>query len=153
MIESCTKKRMVCAVTCLGGLTLFVLIIESHLTSSSSVNHSNPVTRNSTNDCWLKEDYEIVESCHPCSAFEIRSKMIPACLPTHYKEVLKCINSGSNVIRSCDKVTWLEERNFWIFEGLAFATGFVSTSVVYVRQKILDHRMLRRIQRQLASGV
>jgi len=50
-------------------------------------------------------------------------------------------------------VTWLEERNFWIFEGSMFMLGVISTTVVFARQKILDHRMLRRIQRQLASSV
>ena len=56
-------------------------------------------------------------------------------------------------IFSCDKVTWLEERNFWLFEGSVFIVGVISTTVVFTRQKVLDHRMLRRIQRQLASGV
>ena len=56
-------------------------------------------------------------------------------------------------IFSCDKVTWLEERNFWLFEGSVFIVGVISTAVVFTRQKVLDHRMLRRIQRQLASGV
>lgn len=56
-------------------------------------------------------------------------------------------------IFSCDKVTWLEERNFWLFEGSVFIVGVISTTIVFTRQKVLDHRMLRRIQRQLASGV
>ncbi|KAJ4434956.1 hypothetical protein ANN_23528, partial [Periplaneta americana] len=87
------------------------------------------------------------------SEFEITSKSNGVCVPTKFKETLRCKSSGKVVSRSCDKVTWLEERNFWIFEGSMFLLGIISTTVVFARQKILDHRMLRRIQRQLASGV
>ncbi|XP_069672277.1 protein JTB isoform X1 [Periplaneta americana] len=155
MIESCTKKRMILAITFLGGLTLLVLIVESHWTSGSSRNHVGVAEKNATNEnnCWLHEDFEIVEPCHLCTEFEITSKSNGVCVPTKFKETLRCKSSGKVVSRSCDKVTWLEERNFWIFEGSMFLLGIISTTVVFARQKILDHRMLRRIQRQLASGV
>ncbi|KAK7789976.1 hypothetical protein R5R35_006808 [Gryllus longicercus] len=152
MIESCTQKRMLLAITILGGLTLLVLVLESHLTAGNSRNHATAV-KNVTSDCILREEFSVVEPCHPCTDFEITSRSIGACLPSHFKEVLKCSKTGTTVVRSCDKVTWLEERNFWLFEGLMFALGLVSSTIVYARQKILDHRMLRRIQRQLASGV
>lgn len=54
---------------------------------------------------------------------------------------------------SCDKVKWLEEKKFWQFEGMMLLVAFFSTAVVHLRQKILDHRMLRRIQRQIANSV
>lgn len=152
MIESCSQKRMLLAITSLGGLTLLVLVLESHLTSGNSRTHVTPI-KNLTSDCILKEDYSVIEPCHPCTDFEITSKSISACLLTHFKEILKCHKTGTVVVRSCDKVTWLEERNFWMFEGFMLLIGLVSITLVYTRQKILDHRMLRRIQRQLASGV
>ncbi|XP_046404123.1 protein JTB [Ischnura elegans] len=153
MIESCSKRRMLLAVTFLGGLTLLVLVVESHWTNGTKKAYPETHTRNtSLSSCWLKEDYEIVEPCHLCNAFEINSLSVPACLQTHYKEVINCNVSGK-VQRSCDRVAWIEERNFWIFEGLMLVFGSVSITAVFTRQKILDHRVLRRLQRQLASGV
>lgn len=155
MIESCTKRRMILAITFLGGLTLLVLVVESNWTSGNGRNYVAAVDKNSSNEnnCWLHEEFEIVEVCHPCTDFEITSKSVGVCVPTHFKETISCKLSGKVVSRRCDRVTWLEERSFWMFEGLVFIVGVISTTAVFTRQKILDHRMLRRIQRQLASGV
>ena len=54
---------------------------------------------------------------------------------------------------SCDRVDWVEERRFWTFEGLLTLTGLISGLCVFVRQKQLDHRVYQRIQKQIASGV
>lgn len=54
---------------------------------------------------------------------------------------------------SCDKVIWLEERNFWLFETCMLASSIIFSVYAYGRQKILDHRMLRRVQKQLANSV
>ena len=54
---------------------------------------------------------------------------------------------------SCDRVVWLEERNFWLFEACMLASSIVFSLYAYGRQKILDHRMLRRVQKQLANSV
>jgi hypothetical protein len=50
-------------------LTLLVLIVESHWTSGNGRNHVAVVDKNSSNEnnCWLHEEFEIVESCHPCT--------------------------------------------------------------------------------------
>ncbi|XP_066990906.1 protein JTB isoform X2 [Anabrus simplex] len=134
-------------------LTLLVLVVESHFTSGTSRNHHGSVSKNSSSECWTREEYDIIEPCHPCTDFEITSQSNGVCLKTHFKEVLKCQKSGVTVTRSCEKVQWLEERNFWIFESLMFVIGVISTAAVFARQKVLDHRMLRRVQKQLASGV
>ena len=60
-----------------------------------------------------------------------------------YKEKVKC-QSGKEAYRACDKVGRIEDRKFWI--------GAVSASVVFLRQKQLDHKMYQRLQRQIASG-
>ncbi|PNF34632.1 hypothetical protein B7P43_G05866 [Cryptotermes secundus] len=155
MMESCTKRRMILAMTFLGGLTLLVLFVESNWTPGNGRNHVAVVDRNSSNEnnCWLYEESETVEACHPCTEFEIRSKSVGVCVPTYFKETLSCKLSGKVVSRRCDEVTWLDEHNFWLFEGLMFIVGVISTTFVFTRQTILDQRMLRRIQRQLASGV
>lgn len=154
MIESCTVQRMILGIIFLGGLTILVLVIESNWTSNNSNSRSiaRNIEHNSSDACWLNEDYEVVEECHPCTDFEIASKSNKVCAETHYKEAVNCQKSGK-VYRSCDKVKWLEEKKFWQFEGTVFLIACLSTAVVHLRQKILDHRMLRRIQRQIANSV
>ncbi|CAB3385145.1 Hypothetical predicted protein [Cloeon dipterum] len=145
---------MVFAIICLGGLTLLVLIFESHWTSENGHHHSRQSHKNASrgNGCWLTEDFEVVKDCAPCTDFELASKSEPACIASGFKEILHCSISGK-VLRGCDRVTWIDERNFWTFEALMFLAGIFSYSVVYVRQKMLDQEMLQRIQKQLARGV
>lgn len=154
MIESCSTQRMLIGVIFLGGLTLLVLIVESHWTSGNTRAVQHPLVNNGSGVelCWLNEDYEVVEECYPCTAFEIASNINKVCGPTHFKEAVNCKKSGK-VYRSCEKVTWLEEKRFWQFEGLMIVIGCISTVSVYLRQRVLDYRTLRRIQRQIANSV
>lgn len=85
-------------------------------------------------------------------AFEIRSKNIGVCVHTHYKEVLKCAN-GETVTRSCDRAAYYDEQMFWRFEEFMFFSSIVSTICVIMRRKVLNKRMIQRIQRQLANCV
>lgn len=84
--------------------------------------------------------------------FEIASRSIGVCIHTHFKEVLKC-ESGETVTRSCDRVAWLDERNFWSFETFMFFGALTSTIFVQIRRRTLDRKALQRVQRQLASSV
>ena len=65
---------------------------------------------------------------------------------------MKC-NSGKEAYRACDKVIRIEEQKFWIFEFVWALSGALSASVVFLRQKQLDHKMYQKIQRQIAAGV
>jgi hypothetical protein len=50
-------------------LTLLVLVVESHWTSGNGRNHAAVLDKNSSNEnnCWLHEEFEIIEACHLCS--------------------------------------------------------------------------------------
>lgn len=87
-----------------------------------------------------------------CSAFEIASQSIGVCIHTHYKEVLKCA-SGEMVTRSCDRAAFIEERAFWRFEAFMFLAATFSTFCVVARKRVLNKRMMQRVQRQLANSV
>ena len=50
-------------------------------------------------------------------------------------------------------MTRIEERKFWIFEFVCALSGALSASIVFLRQKQLDHKMYQKIQRQIAAGV
>jgi hypothetical protein len=152
MIESCAKKRMLLGITFLGILTVLVLIIESHWRESRNPGRKRnfPIEQNST--CWEKEEYKVVKDCEPCSAFEIASQSIGVCIHTHFKEVLRCA-SGETVTRSCDRTAYIDERAFWRFEGFMFLSAAISTLCVIARKKVLNKRMLQRVQRQLANSV
>lgn len=147
MIESCSAKRMLISIVFLGGLTLLVLIIESHWTDNNT-HLVATISTNQTSNCWLKESFRIIEQCHPCTDFEITSQSNPACKETRYKEAVECETSGK-VYRSCAKVSWIEETKFWKFESCMFGLAVVSTAVAYFRQAVLNRRVMLRIQKQL----
>ncbi|PRD28216.1 UNVERIFIED_CONTAM: hypothetical protein NCL1_33102 [Trichonephila clavipes] len=66
--------------------------------------------------------------------------------------MVSCKVSGE-VYRSCDKVLWLEERNFFIFESCMTCFSIIGAMIVSFRQKQLDQRMMMRIQQQISAGV
>lgn len=73
---------------------MIVLIVESRWTGQNN-NHSNSVDNSSKPEhCWQTETFEILEVCHPCNEFEINSKSVEACIPTKFKETIRCSLSG-----------------------------------------------------------
>lgn len=158
MIECCSPKRMLSAILSLGVLTLIVLVYESNWAYESSNNNhfgNYSVQKNASafNVCKPDEELIIVNSCHPCSDFEIASKSNQACLPTNFKELIKCQKSGNKFYQSCDIVEWLEEKKFWQFQLFVFIVAFISAPCVFLRQKTLDLRHLKNLQRRLARSV
>lgn len=155
MIESCSKKRMVIAIACLVGLSVLVLIIENELAPNDTRPHTHTTAHpNMTQKdlCWMREKVDVLEECQPCSDLEIKSSSPPICGHASYRQKVKCKLSGV-VFKKCDRVVWLEERYFWTFEAIAGTIGLVAGLATVARQKILDHRILQRIQRQVAAGV
>lgn len=153
MIESCQKRRMLIGISFLGALTVLVLIVESHWTDGTGTRRKKifpAIENNST--CWKRETYTVIQDCHPCTDFEIASQSIGVCIHTNFKEILRCA-SGETVTRSCDKVAWLEERSFWTFQGSTFIIAVISTTFVIARKRVLNRRMLVRMQKQLANSV
>lgn len=57
------------------------------------------------------------------------------------------------MIRSCDKVAWLDERNFWTFGATLLLVGGISTWLSLYRQRVLDRKTMLKIQRQLGQTV
>lgn len=135
-----------------------MLIFESQWAFETSAynhlgNHSSLKLNSSSDYCWLKEEHSVVEACHPCSDFEIASGSNKACVRTHFKETVRCHKSGKKEYRGCDRVEWLEEKRFWQFEGFVLVLAITSTACVFLRQRVLDHRHLKSLQRRLASSV
>lgn len=84
--------------------------------------------------------------------FDLASNSVGVCVHTRYKEVLRC--SGSEIVtRSCDRAAYVEEKLFWRFETFMFLASVASTYCVWFRKKVLNKRMLQRVQRQLANSV
>ncbi|XP_049874355.1 protein JTB [Pectinophora gossypiella] len=153
MFETCSKRCMLFGTVSLGVLTIVVLILESQLADSLSGsqrrNKTFPTENNST--CWMHQPYEIINECHPCSDFEIRSKSIGVCIHTSFKEILKCKN-GETVTRSCDRVAYLEERAYWKFTIWSFVIGVTSALAVMLRMRTLDHKARMRARQVLSNG-
>lgn len=57
------------------------------------------------------------------------------------------------VTRSCDRAAYLDEKAYWKFEGFMFVSSIISTLCVIARKRVLNKRMLQRVQRQLANSV
>jgi hypothetical protein len=122
-----------------------VLFIESEWDLISQKPKTFLVENNST--CYLREEFETLSHCSPCTGFEIKlakSQKEGVCYHTHNKEVLRC-KSGEIVIKSCDKIAWLEERNFYVFIVFAFIICAFSSTIVYTRQKFLDRNFFRSV--------
>ena len=86
---------------------------------------------------------------------EVKEMFMTICFNTNFpgnKEKVRC-DSGLEAFRACGKVTRIEERKFWIFEFVCALSGALSASIVFLRQKQLDHKMYQKIQRQIAAGV
>jgi len=149
---------MVLAIAALAGLSVVVIILEStHLRShQDDIHESHPLLKESLkpeDKCWKKEGFQVVEECEVCSQEEKINKNPIVCLVKNgYKEKVKC-DSGKEAYRFCEKVARIEEQKFWVFEFVVALIGAISASVVFLRQKQLDHKMYQKIQRQIAAGV
>jgi len=157
MIEFCSKKRMVLAIAALAGLSVLIIILESsHLRShQDDIHESHPLLKEKlkpADKCWTTENFETVEACETCTKEEIFGHNPLVCVARGNKEKVRC-DSGKVAYRACDKVIRVEEQKFWIFEFVCAVSGALSASVVFLRQKQLDHKMYQKIQRQIAAGV
>jgi len=161
MIEFCSKKRMVFAIAVLAGLSFLIIILESsqlrsHQEEIQDIHETHPVLKEKLrpeDKCWTKEKYRVIEECDVCTQDEVTNhKPVVCAVAKNYKEKVKC-DSGTEAYRSCDKINRLEERKFWIFELVCALTGGISASILFLRQKQLDHKMYQRLQRQIAAGV
>jgi len=158
MLQLCnSKKRMVAAIALLAGLSFLVIILESSQLRNhqEDIHESHPLLKKeltAAEKCWTTETYNVVTECDLCSKEEINSHMPVVCVARGNKEKVKCA-SGKIAYRACDKVIWVEERKFWIFETVMCLLGGLSYAVVFLRQKQQDHKMYQKIQRQIAAGV
>lgn len=157
MIELCSKRKMLLAIVCLGLASVLIIILESkHLRAHEvDIHESHPILKEkmrAEDKCWQNQEYSVIEKCHTCTKEEIFSHQPVVCVANGYKEKVRC-STGNETYRACEKVEAIEERKFWIFETVVFFTGCASASMVFLRQKQLDHKMYQRIQRQIAAGV
>jgi hypothetical protein len=126
------------------SLTLVVLLIESEWDLITPKPQLVWVVENNST-CYLREEYEMIKHCEPCNKFEIKlaqTNKHGVCFHTQNKEVLKC-QSGEIVIKSCDKVAFVERKNFFTFMIFSFIISIFATSVINLRQKFLDRNFFK----------
>ncbi|ODN05839.1 Glutathione S-transferase C-terminal domain-containing protein [Orchesella cincta] len=139
-------------------LTLLILVLEEALTSGPinhsptpfSVNQSNKgvevkrdsevpqiVTEKISNQqCWISEEFEVLQECTACTGFEINSQSLAACVETGLKEKLNCKKSGI-AFRSCVSIKGVEERNFLLFMFSMLLVFVLSVGAVKVTTVVL----------------
>ncbi|KAL3288914.1 hypothetical protein HHI36_003359 [Cryptolaemus montrouzieri] len=152
MIESCPKRRMLFGLSVLGFVTILVLVIESNWTDARDISRKRTFIVEQNSSCWQKESFEVLKDCEPCTDFEINSGSLGVCIQTHHKELLKC-SGGATVLRSCDRAAYYDEKAFWKFEAFMLVFSVISFICFTSRKKVLNKRMLQRVQRQLANSV
>merc|ERR1711872_1129451 len=154
MLQLCcnSKKRMVAAVALLAGLSILAIILESSQLRShqEDIHDSHPLLKKeltAAEKCWTQEEFTVVSECDLCSREEINAQSPVVCVARGNKEKVEC-KSGKVAYRACDKVRWLEERKFWLFELVMSLVGGLSYALVFLRQKQQGHKMYQKIQRQ-----
>lgn len=176
MLEICSRRRMVICIIALICLTILVILLESYLTSDTSVGQNSsvqipplsfvsPAPLGNTSvrptqlrsQCWRLQSFSVIERCRPCSVFEKNSGSIAECKLGAGIEKLNCTLSGI-VYRSCSvpaapgsSVT--QAGRLLRFEVYCLVTSLVSGVVVSLRQRHLHRIAVRQIRRQLASSV
>ncbi|XP_040580661.1 protein JTB [Lepeophtheirus salmonis] len=159
MIEILSKKRMLLAITALGAIFVLVVIIESkylhtpdEMNNSVDIHDFHPILKEKlSSECWKNESYSVIKECDVCTANEIKLNSPLVCVQYGYKEKVKC-SSGKESYRSCTRVTWIEDRNFWRFEWTMIIFASIFSSGVYIRQKQLDHKSYQRLQKQMIDN-
>lgn len=96
-----------------------------------------------------------VNSIEFWSSFEYRKFIRSIFLPKFLEILLTCqLNEILPFFSfSCDKVAWIDERNFWTFEGVLLVVGALSTGVTILRKRSLDRIVMLKVQRQLEQSV
>ncbi|KAH8408114.1 hypothetical protein KR222_008855 [Zaprionus bogoriensis] len=149
MLENCQRNHMILGLGALTLITILVLIVESRYAadggSTARRRSAQQFVIEDNSTCWRHEAYSVIRECQPCTQFDIVSGV---CMHTHYREVLRC-KSGETVYKSCDRVAYIEQRNFIKFEVCAFALGVLSYLISYTRDRVLSRRNYLRIERQL----
>ncbi|XP_018016714.1 protein JTB [Hyalella azteca] len=157
MIESCSRKQMIIAILCLIGLSVIVLVVENILAPYSDNHRHNssrqePVNMSLAENCWSREEFKLLEECQPCTDLELKSRSPVACGTAHYRQKIECNTTGV-VFRTCDRVVWLEERHFLVFELSCLAVAIAGYTYTTHRHSYLQDKVLARISQQLAAGV
>ncbi|XP_013381027.1 protein JTB [Lingula anatina] len=152
MIEFCTPKRMTVAIFVLIVVSVLVLFLENHFSGHIDLKNVTHLSENQSeaNVCQMTgKKYVIVDECRHCTPFEMKHKV--ECQQTGYYEKVKC--GGKEKYHSCPKIHWMEERDYWVFEGVSLTVGLVSYGVVHIRRKRLDRLLMEKVNKQIASGV
>lgn len=155
MIEFCTKKRMIAAITILISISVIILVIENHFPIGHEMKNavSRPQDNASKVFCEEGAHIEVLKECEPCNEFQ--EKTLNYCILTGYKEQVHCSSNNKEMtfFRSCPQFAWVEERRFWIFEGCSLLVGFTSYGIVFLRQRRLDRLLIEKVNKQIAAGV
>ncbi|XP_015786170.1 protein JTB [Tetranychus urticae] len=161
MIELLSSRKMIVGVIILIIMCILIVILEGILTESElkPLPQRLPVSKgdssfasligNSTEYCWLFEDYSVVEDCGPCTDFEKAAKHLPICEQTGFKKLVNCSKTGKVYI-SCAPST---AKKFWIFLLIMLSMSLLGALSVKSRIKYLERRMTERMQNKIDCGV
>ncbi|XP_053207372.1 protein JTB-like [Panonychus citri] len=162
MIELLNSRKMILGVIILIIMCILIVILEGILTESEMkpLPQRLPVSKgdssftnligNSTEYCWMFEDYTVVEECEPCTPSDKQgSKNVSICTQTGFKKLVHCHKTG-NVYISCTPGT---VRKFWIFLLIMLAISLLGVLAIRQRVNYLEQRMMDKMQSKMDYGV
>lgn len=159
-----SKRRMICAVAVLGGISVLIIILESRALSAASVegtassvdiHESHPILKQnltSGDKCWKNEDFAVVEPCDFCTESEIKNRDPIVCVAKGKKEKVECIKSQRRTFKSCDVVQWAEDKKFWLFEAAALFVGVLAMASISYRQNQLNQYAYSKLKKTAGTN-
>ena len=93
---------------------IILLFINSFSLISSSGDKNK---ENDTSTIDEEKECKIIEECHPCTFFEL--KTIDICQINGYKKKLYCKNEDKNLIKSCQENTKINPVYIFLFISIA----------------------------------
>ncbi|KAL8602208.1 hypothetical protein ACOMHN_022721 [Nucella lapillus] len=145
--DFCSKKRMAVSCTILVLVTLVTIALQSHFSYTAQLGQQLLSHKAKANTSCGKQEMKVLSDCQRCPRQELRNEE-PFCMETGYKQWVECAD-GRRVYNWCDITPAVEERQFWMFELMAFLISGMSYAVVFMRQRKNDQLMMEKINRQI----
>ncbi|KAH9489684.1 hypothetical protein Btru_056315 [Bulinus truncatus] len=131
--------------------TIAALVLTSHWEYTRQLAQQEENIKSKVKKAASCPVFTTLTRCQRCTKDELRTE-VDYCMSTGYKEFIHCEDGKEEKIW-CDISPAVEESDFWKFQLCTLLLGLSSYTVVYLRQKKLDKKLMEKINKQIAAGV
>ncbi|KAE9554162.1 hypothetical protein FO519_002642 [Halicephalobus sp. NKZ332] len=163
MIETCTTKKMLILIGILLTASLTILLLEEYV-EETGYDTAKIIDRISLGrkgnlgkpdkskgktgslDCSDPGTLKLLNSCIPCSDFELNAMKTQYCRETGFYDKFRCTVTNESVYKPCYSKSTPPKTKFsyFVLVMLFSSTGF--TYFVFWRKAIVDRRAYTRLQ-------